>query len=132
MEQVICDYVKSRLEPDFFHDPDDQALQQAHEAVKQGIENATETMSIEMDYRLIKRAEKALGAIGWTLEEALILFIYWSISCPEQLAAWAKKHGIEDEVSIANSGAIALQKNVIGVYTETCANAMAETDEESV
>lgn len=34
MEQRICDYVKSRPEPDFFHQPDDQALLQIHEDIK--------------------------------------------------------------------------------------------------
>lgn len=70
MEQRICDYVKSRPEPDFFHQPDDQALLQIHEDIKHSIEKATDTMTVDLDEDLIRRAEKVLGAIGWTVEEA--------------------------------------------------------------
>jgi len=103
MEQKICEYVKTCPEPTFFHNPDDQALQEAHEEIKRILEEATETITNEVDLRLFRRAEKVLGAIGWTVEEALLLFLYWCISCPEQLAIWAKKHGIEDGVSVSNN-----------------------------
>ena len=107
MEQTICDYVKTCPEPDFFHHPDDQALRQAHDAIKESIEKATETVNIKMDERLLRRAEKVLGAIGWTVEEALVLFLYWCINCPEGLAAWANKYGIEDEMSISDINSFA-------------------------
>ena len=125
MEQAICDYVKTCAEPDFFHHPDDLALSQAHDEIRRSIEEATETITIQMDIRLIHRAEKVFASIGWTMEEALILFLYWCIECPEQLAAWAKKHGIEDEISISASGLTALQKNVLDTYTEACGDAAA-------
>lgn len=125
MEQAICDYVKTCAEPDFFHHPDDPALRQVHEDIKRSIEEATETITINMDLRLIHRAEKVLASIGWTVEEALILFLYWCMDCPEQLAAWAKKRGIEDEISISASGLTALQKSVLDTYTEACGDAAA-------
>ena len=53
MEQAICDYVKTCSEPDFFHHPDDPALRQVHEDIKRSIEEATETITINMDLRLI-------------------------------------------------------------------------------
>ena len=129
MEHRICDYVKTCPEPDFFHHPDDQELRQAHEAIKQSIEKATETMGVEMDERLIRRAEKVLGAIGWTVEEALVLFLYWCINCPERLAVWAKKHSIKDEASISDSGAMALQQNVLDIYAAACGDGAAESNE---
>ena len=125
MEQAICDYVKTCAEPDFFHHPDDPALRQVHEDIKRSIEEATETITINMDIGLIHRAEKALASIGWTVEEALILFLFWCMDCPEQLAAWAKKHGIEDEISISASGLTALKKTVLDTYTEACGDAAA-------
>ena len=125
MEQAISDYVKTCAEPDFFHHPDDPALRQVHEDIKRSIEEATETITINMDLRLIHRAEKVLASIGWTVEEALILFLYWCMDCPEQLAAWAKKRGIEDEISISASGLTALQKSVLDTYTEACGDAAA-------
>ena len=87
MEQKICDYVKTCPEPTFFHNPDDQALQEAHEEIKRTLEEATETITIEVDLRLFRRAEKALGAIGWTVEEALLLFLYAVSTSPEDLMA---------------------------------------------
>ena len=54
-----------------------------------------------------------------------ILFLYWCIECPEQLAAWAKKRGFEDEISMSASGLTALQKNVLDTYTEACGDAAA-------
>ena len=127
MEQAISDYVKTCAEPDFFHHPDDPALRQVHEDIKRSIEEATETITINMDLKLIHRAEKVFASIDWTMEEALILFLFWCIECPEQLAAWAKKHGIEDEITISASGLTALQKNVLDTYAEACGDAAADT-----
>lgn len=129
MEQRICDYVRSYPEPDFFRQPDDQALLQVHEDIKQSIERATDTMTIELDEGMIKRAEKVLGAIGWTVEEALVLFLYWCISCPAQLEAWAIKHGLSDEVSVSGTGTMSLDRYALEAYTETCGNAAVEPDE---
>ena len=129
MEQRICDYVKSRPEPDFFHQPDDQALLQIHEDIKQSIERATDTMTVDLDEDLIRRAEKALGAIGWTVEEALVLFLYWCISCPAQLEAWAKKHGLSDEVSVSDTGAMSLDGLALETYTAACGNSAADPNE---
>ena len=128
MEQAICDYVKTCAEPNFFHHPDDPALKQVHEDIRRSIQEAKETITINMDIGLIHRAEKVFAAIGWTLEEALILFLYWCLDCPEQLAAWAKKHGIEDEISISDSGLMALKKTVLDTYTEACGDAATDTD----
>ena len=129
MEQRICDYVKSRPEPDFYHQPDDQTLLQIHEDIKHSIEKATDTMTVDLDEDLIRRAEKVLGAIGWTVEEALVLFLYWCISCPAQLEAWAKKHGLSDEVSVSDTGAMSLDRHALETYTEACGNAAGKPSE---
>ena len=33
-----------------------------------------------------------MAAIGWTLEEALILFLYWCISDEDRAEKWSKAH----------------------------------------
>lgn len=129
MEQRICDYVKSRPEPDFFHQPDDQALLQIHEDIKHSIEKATDTMTVDLDEDLIRRAEKVLGAIGWTVEEALVFFLYWCISCPAQLEAWAKKNGLSEEVSVSNTGAMSLDRHALEAHTAVCGNTAADPNE---
>ena len=110
------------MEPHFFHHPDDPALRQVHEEIRQTIQNATGTLSIEMDDGLIRQAENVLASIGWTIEEAIVLFLFWCISCPERLTVWAKKHGTEDKMSISTSGVMTLPKDVLDTYAETCGN----------
>lgn len=82
-----------------------------------------------MDIRLAQRAERVLGSIEWTLEETLILFLYWCVNCQDQLTAWEQKHGLSDDVSVTDSGEMALRQPVLDEYTETCAGADAETNE---
>ena len=90
MEQKIFDYVAGRKEPDFFKCPEDAELMSVHEDVRRYIESATETLSVELDEGLKIKAEAGMAAIGWTLEEALILFLYWCISDPDRAKCWAK------------------------------------------
>ena len=86
-------------------------------------------MTVDLDEGLIRRAEKALGAIGWTVEEALVLFLYWCISCPAQLEAWAKKHGLSDEVSVSDTGAMSLDRHALETYTAACGNEASDPNE---
>ena len=36
----------------------------------------------------MKQAEAVLAAKGWTLEEAVVLFLYWLAVRPEDAKAW--------------------------------------------
>ena len=76
MEQAICDYVKTCSEPDFFHHPDDPALRQVHEDIKRSIEEATETITINMDLRLIHRAEKVLESVSKSIPTRIMQEVY--------------------------------------------------------
>ena len=90
MNSRICEYVSGRAEPDFFDRPDD-ALSDIQIEIQRGIKTATEVMTIEVDEELMRRAEEKLAEIGWTLEEASILYLYWCIECPDAADAWNAK-----------------------------------------
>ena len=84
-------YVSNHTEPYFFSNPDDAALSSIHTEVQRSIEMATDVITIEIDLDLMMRAKEVLAKIGWTLEEACVLFYYWLAECPEEAAAWNKK-----------------------------------------
>ena len=90
MNKRICDFVSPRTEPDFFDHPDPD-LQEVQDEIRRGIETASEVMTITVDQELKERAEKKLSEIGWTLEEAFILYLYWCITCPSSVDAWLQK-----------------------------------------
>ncbi|MDO4990282.1 MAG: hypothetical protein Q4E45_07215 [Eubacteriales bacterium] len=102
MNQQICDYVSPRTEPDFFDHPDD-TLKEIQGEIKKGIETASEVMTITVDQELKERAEKKLSGIGWTLEEAFILYLYWCITCPSSVDAWLQKAGNGENKSCSTS-----------------------------
>ena len=90
MNKRICDFVSPRTEPDFFDHPGPD-LQEVQDEIRRGIETASEVMTITVDQELKERAEKKLSEIGWTLEEAFILYLYWCITCPSSVDAWLQK-----------------------------------------
>ena len=92
MNQKICDYVATRTDPAFFNKPDDKELAFIHTEIQRGIETATDVMTFEIDLDLMLRAQAFLATIGWTLEEACILYLYWFIECPKEAVAWDKAH----------------------------------------
>ena len=113
MNRKICDYVARFDEPDFFrkvhdtggdgHDAADEAavtpppdLNTIHAEIKRGIETATEVITIEIDPDTLQRAEARLTKIGWTVEEACVLFLYWILTCPDKAKEWHDAHGPDD------------------------------------
>ena len=102
MNKRICDFVSPRTEPDFFDRPDDN-LQEIHAEIQKSIEAATAVMNIDLDPELIKRADAKLAKIGWTVEEACILFLYWCIKCPDKAEAWEKAHENRGDQSCSTS-----------------------------
>ena len=92
MNQKIRDYVATRKEPSFFSNPDDEELGFIHTEIQRGIESATDVMTFEIDRDVMLKAQALLATIGWTLEEACILYLYWFIECPKEAVAWDKAY----------------------------------------
>lgn len=88
MNKRISEYVGQYDTPRFFQASDQEILEDIHTEIKGEIESATATMTIEIDRDLMCRAEAFFARIGWTLEEACILFLYWFITCPEKIKPW--------------------------------------------
>lgn len=90
MNELIRDFVSFRTEPDFFDDPDD-TFEIVHGEIKHCMEMATEIVTVTVDLELMQSAEKKLAEIGWTLEEAFILFLYWCVTNPNAVGEWARR-----------------------------------------
>ena len=102
MNQKIRDYVATRTDPGFFSNPDDKELAFIHAEIQRGIETATDVMTFEIDLDVMLRAQAFLATIGWTLEEACILYLYWFIECPKEAVAWDKAHRNQDKRSCSS------------------------------
>jgi len=88
MNTKIADFVSKRTDPYFFSSQEDANLTAIHTEVKRSIESATDELTFEVDLSLMKQAEEVLAAKGWTLEEAVVLFLYWLAVRPEDAKAW--------------------------------------------
>jgi hypothetical protein len=95
MNQKIRDYVATQKEPNFFSNNGDEELAIVHTETQRGIETATDVMTFEIDLDVMLRAQALLATIGWTLEEACILYLYWFIECPKEAIAWDKAYQIQ-------------------------------------
>ena len=87
MKEKIMEYVSEKEKPDFFKDPED-TLTLIHGEIRKAISTATATLTVELDMELAMKAEKYLTGFGWTLEETLILYLYWCISNPARTEQW--------------------------------------------
>jgi hypothetical protein len=88
MNTKIADFVSKRTDPYFFSSKEDAKLTDIHTEVKRSIESATDELTFDLDPLLMKQAEAVLAAKGWTLEEAVVLFLYWLAVRPEDAKAW--------------------------------------------
>ena len=102
MNQKIRDYVATQKEPNFFSNNGDEELAIVHTEIQRGIETATDVMTFEIDLDVMLRAQAFLATIGWTLEEACILYLYWFIECPNEAVAWDKAHRNQDKRSCSS------------------------------
>lgn len=84
-------FLKNLNEPDFFDREHLDACAEIHDVVREYVENGTETIEVEIDVDLLMKVEKVLRHYGWTVEEALVLFLMWSIVCPERMNEWYEK-----------------------------------------
>ena len=88
MNTKIADFVSKRTDPYYFSSQEDAKLTDIHTEVKRSIESATDELTFEVDLSLMAQAEEVLTAKGWTLEEAVVLFLYWLAVRPEDAKAW--------------------------------------------
>ena len=88
MNTKIADFVSKRTDPYFFSSQEDAKLTDIHTEVRRSIEDATDEMTFEVDVSLMAQAEGVLAAKGWTLEEAVVLYLYWLAVSPEKAKAW--------------------------------------------
>ena len=88
MNTKIADFVSKRTDPYFFSSQEDATLTDIHTEMKRSIESATDELTFDLDPLLMKQAEAALAAKGWTLEEAVVLYLYWLAVRPEDAKAW--------------------------------------------
>ena len=98
MEEKIMEYVSGKEKPDFFKDPE-ETLKQIQDEIRKEISTATATLTVELDMDLVIRAEQFLGSLGWTLEEACILYLYWCVSNPDRTEKWMKEQLKKSEES---------------------------------
>ena len=88
MNTKIADFVSKRTDPYFFSSPVDAKMASIHTEVQRSIEAATDELTFDLDPLLMAQAEEVLAAKGWTLEEAVVLFLYWLAVSPEKAKAW--------------------------------------------
>lgn len=93
----IEQFLKDMTEPDFFDREHLDACAGIHDLVREYVENGTETIEVEINVGLLLKAEKELRGLGWTVEEALVLYLLWCIVCPEQMKGWYEKVKDGDE-----------------------------------
>lgn len=87
VEQLL----KNLNEPDFFISANRDACAEIHDLVREYVESGTESIEVEINVDLLLKVEKVLRVLGWTAEEALVLFLMWCIVCPEQMNEWYEK-----------------------------------------
>lgn len=73
-------------EPDFFVKASEKQLEEIHGILQEELEAADGSFSMEIDADLMENAEARLAPMGWTLEEAAVLLMMWSVVHPEKLA----------------------------------------------
>ena len=86
MNTKIADFVSKRTDPYFFSSQEDAEMASIHKEVQRSI--ATDELTFDLDPLLMKQAEAVLAEKGWTLEEAVVLYLYWLAVSPEKAKAW--------------------------------------------
>ena len=84
-------FVKTLETPDFFTKANRPQCDAIHADVWQCVEEGTETVTFTVDAELHKKVEAVLKAYGWTVEEAVVLFLMWCAVRPDAFEAWVKE-----------------------------------------
>lgn len=84
----IAETLQQMRTPDFFAKEHRAATEEIHDILRECIEQATDTMTIELDWNLLLLVEKVLKVYGWTVEETLVLYVMWCITCPDDYDRW--------------------------------------------
>ena len=87
----IEQFLKTLPEPDFFIGKNRTAADEIHDLLRQYVEQGTASLEVNVDVDLMLKVEKVLRGYGWTVEEAMALFLMWCIVCPDRLSAWYDK-----------------------------------------
>ena len=87
IEQLL----KTLPEPDFSIGKNRTAADDIHDLLRQHVEQGTASLEVNVDVDLMLKVEKVLRSYGWTVEEAMVLFLMWCIVCPDRLSAWYDK-----------------------------------------
>lgn len=84
----IAQFLKTLKEPDFFNEKYEAVRDEIHDCLTETIKNGTEAIEVEIDMDLLVRVEAVLKSHGWTVEESLVLFLMWCITCPDAMNTW--------------------------------------------
>ena len=87
----IEQFLKTLPEPDFFIGKNRAAADEIHDLLRRYVEQGTASLEVNVDVDLMLKVEKVLRGYGWTVEEAMALFLMWCIVCPDRLSAWYDK-----------------------------------------
>ena len=87
----IEQFLKALPEPDFFIGKNRTAADEIHDLLRRYVEQGTASLEVNVDVDLMLKVEKVLRGYGWTVEEAMALFLMWCIVCPDRLSAWYDK-----------------------------------------
>jgi len=98
-------FLKTLPEPDFFIGKNRTAADDIHDLFRQYVEQGTASLEVNVDVDLMLKVEKVLRSYGWTVEEAMALFLMWCIVCPDRLSAWYDKTK-DGEINAENTNAV--------------------------
>ena len=87
----IEQFLKTLPEPDLFIGKNRTAADEIHDLLRRYVEQGTASLEVNVDVDLMLKVEKVLRGYGWTVEEAMALFLMWCIVCPDRLSAWYDK-----------------------------------------
>lgn len=94
--EKIEQLLKDRNEPDFFVEGNRSAYDDIHAEISQYVKHGTDSITFSVDAELLLQAEAVLETYGWTVEEAIVLFLMWCVTNPERLPAWYEKSKEDD------------------------------------
>ena len=97
----IEQFLKTLPEPDFFIGKNRAAADEIHDLLRQYVDQGTATIAVKVEVELLMQVEAVLRGLGWTAEEAMVLFCMWCIVCPDRLSTWC---GTEKRLSFLQNG----------------------------
>ena len=84
MNGFIRNWFRHFDRPCFFDEPLPDGLEDVHCYIVEALRGETTTVTIDLDERFLAELEEKLRKIGWTVNEALVLYLMWSIRQKEE------------------------------------------------